>query len=230
MAVIAVYEILPQVTKRPWKTTKVFLAADLSTVLVLIVFPHHLLMDFAMPKWIVMMGQVMSHMNLIPVLAVSGLGALAILHKSGIRWDLVTTLLFIAMFGWMAGVIPAAVDATIAVNSVMHNTTWVPGHFHFYLLLGLLPMMFGFMLHLARGEDVNVAKNDMAAILYLLFGLGFVAMFLGGGWASVPRRWADARMDDVGPGGLDHGDRHRRDRDIFVFEFIRRMMIGPART
>lgn len=192
MGVVAVYELLPRITGRPWKTTKVFLAAwTLSTTMVLIIFPHHLLMDFAMPVWAMAIGQVFSYVNSFPVLVVTGLGALAILHRSGIRWDLVSTLLLISMFGWMAGVIPAVVDATVVVNSVMHNTLWVPGHFHFYLLLGLLPMIFAFMIHLARGEDVTPKGGDLTALLYLLFGLGFVSMFLIGGWASVPRRWAE---------------------------------------
>jgi cytochrome c oxidase subunit 1 len=159
--------------------------------MVLTVFPHHLLMDFAMPVWLMAIGQIFSYINAIPVLIVTGLGALAILHRSGIRWDLVSTLLLISMFGWMGGVIPAVIDATVVVNSVMHNTTWVPGHFHFYLLLGLLPMFFALMVHLARGEDVTPRGGDLAAILYLVLGLGFVAMFLIGGWASVPRRWAE---------------------------------------
>ena len=192
MGVVAVYELLPRITGRPWKTTKVFLAAwTLSTTMVLIIFPHHLLMDFAMPVWAMAIGQVFSYVNSFPVLVVTGLGALAILHRSGIRWDLVSTLLLIAVFGWMAGVIPAVVDATVVVNSVMHNTMWVPGHFHFYLLLGLLPMIFAVMIHLAQGEDVATRGGDLTALLYLGFGLGFVTMFLLGGWASVPRRWAE---------------------------------------
>lgn len=192
MAVIAVYELLPKITGRPWKTTKVFLAAwTLSTTMVLAIYPHHLLMDFVMPTWVLVLGQVLSYVNSFPVLIVTGLGALAILHRSGIRWDLVSTLLLIAMFGWMAGVVPAVIDATIVVNSVMHNTMWVPGHFHFYLVLGLLPMVFAFMIHLARGEDFAAHEGDGTALIYLLFGLGFTAMFLVGGWASVPRRWAE---------------------------------------
>jgi len=191
MAVVVVYELLPRITGRPWKTTKVFLAAwTLSTTMVLVIYPHHLMMDFAMPTWALVIGQVFSYMNAFPVLVVTGLGALAILNRSGVRWDLLVTLLLISMFGWMAGVIPAVVDATIAVNSVMHNTMWVPGHFHFYLLLGLLPMIFAFMIYLARGEDVAPRGGDMAAVLYLIFGLTFTGMFLLGGWASVPRRWA----------------------------------------
>lgn len=191
MAVTVVYELLPRMTGRPWKTSRVFLAAwTVSTVMVLIIFPHHLLMDFAMPRWAMVIGQVFSYINSFPILIVTGLGAIAIVHRSGIRWDLVSTLLLLSMFGWMAGVVPAVIDATIAVNSVMHNTMWVPGHFHFYMLLGLLPMIFALMIHLARNEDVTPRGGDRAAMLYGGFGLGFVAMFLAGGWASVPRRWA----------------------------------------
>ncbi len=57
MAVIAVYEILPRYTGRPWKPNKAFLAAwSASTIMVMIVYPHHLLMDFAMPTWMAAMG------------------------------------------------------------------------------------------------------------------------------------------------------------------------------
>ncbi len=192
MGVAVVYELLPRITGRPWKTSKVFLAAwTLSTTMVLIIFPHHLMMDFAMPIWAMVIGQIFSYVNSFPVLIVTGLGALAILHRSGIRWDMVSTLLLTSVFGWMAGVIPAVIDATVVVNSVMHNTLWVPGHFHFYLLLGLLPMIFAFMIYLARDEDVTPRGGDLMAILYLAFGLTFVTMFLVGGWASVPRRWAE---------------------------------------
>lgn len=195
MAVTAVYELLPRITGRPWKTSRVFLAAwTLSTTMVLIIYPHHLLMDFVMPYWAMVIGQVLSYVNSFPVLLVTGIGALTILYRAGIRWELISTLLLVAMFGWMAGVVPAVIDATISVNSVMHNTMWVPGHFHFYLLLGLLPMIFAFMTYLARGERVEAPAagglGDWTAALYLLAGLGFVTMFLVGGWASVPRRWA----------------------------------------
>ncbi len=58
MAVIAVYEILPVFTHRKWKTNRAFYFAwVLSTVMVLTVYPHHLLMDFAMPTWALVAGQ-----------------------------------------------------------------------------------------------------------------------------------------------------------------------------
>ena len=49
-AIIVVYELLPRYTGRPWKVTKPFLGAwTVSTLLVISVYPHHLLMDFVMP-------------------------------------------------------------------------------------------------------------------------------------------------------------------------------------
>jgi cytochrome c oxidase subunit 1 len=193
MAVVAVYELLPRYTSRPWKTSRVFLAAwTASTTMVLVIYPHHLLMDLVMPRWTMILGQVFSYINSFPVLVVTGLGALSIVHRSGIRWDMVSGLLFLAMFGWMAGVIPAVIDATIIINSVMHNTLWVPGHFHFYLLLGLVPMVFAFM-YFVTGDASAPApeKTDRTALyLYIAAGVGFVMMFLYAGRHGVPRRWA----------------------------------------
>lgn len=193
MAVVAVYEILPQYTGRPWKSSKVFLGAwTASTIMVLVAFPHHLMMDFVMPTWMLVVGQIFSYMNGLPILVVTGYGALTYVYRSGIRWDVTSSLLFISMFGWAAGVIPAILDATIVVNYVMHNTLWVPGHFHFYLLLGLLPMIFGFMYYLGAGEKrAEKSAVDLVSFwAYVVGSLGFVFVFLYAGRESVPRRWA----------------------------------------
>ncbi|MFK8068755.1 MAG: cbb3-type cytochrome c oxidase subunit I [Gammaproteobacteria bacterium] len=196
-AVIAVYEILPVYTQRPWKSSKVFLAAwTASTLMVISVYPHHLLMDFAMPTWALVMGQIISYMSGFPVLVVTAYGALTFVYRSGIKWDVTSGLLMLSMMGWACGVIPAIVDGTISVNNVMHNTLWVPGHFHIYLLLGVVPMIFGFMYYLAQSNGEKLSFIDTLAYwMYLLAGMGFVTMFLLGGKESVPRRWA-AHMNE----------------------------------
>jgi cytochrome c oxidase subunit 1 len=192
MAVIAVYEILARASGRPWPVNRIFLAAwTASTLLVLAAYPHHLLMDFVMPTWVLVLAQVLSYVSGLPVLVVTAFGALAIVHRSGMRWDAASALMFLSMFGWAAGVVPAVVDATIAANYALHNTMWVPGHFHFYLLLGMAAMVFGFMYYL--GEETGVATpllDRLGILLYTLGGLGFVAMFLYAGKEGVPRRFA----------------------------------------
>jgi cytochrome c oxidase subunit 1 len=191
-AIIVVYELLPRYTGRPWKITKPFLAAwTFSTLMVLSVYPHHLLMDFVMPHWLLVIGQVFSYLSGLPVLLVTAFGTLMIVHRSGIRWDLVSGLCFLGVWGWAAGILPAIVDAIIPINSVMHNTLWVPGHFHFYTLLGLAAMLFAFMHHITQStRDSESLLDQLTFWAYTVGGLGFVTTFLWGGVDSVPRRWA----------------------------------------
>jgi cytochrome c oxidase subunit I len=193
MAVIAVYEILPRYTQRPWKSNKVFLASwTASTVMVIFIFPHHLLMDFAFPTWMLIMGHVIGYMNTFPILVVTGYGALMIVYRSGIRWDMASRLLFVSLLGWAAGAMPAFIDGTITVNLVMHNTLWVPGHFHIYLLLGMVAMVFGFMYYLGKpNQKAADSVLDRAAFWGFVVGaLGFTLAFLYSGKESVARRYA----------------------------------------
>jgi cytochrome c oxidase subunit 1 len=189
MAVIAVYEILPVYVGRPWKSNRVFLASwTASTLMVIIVYPHHLLMDFAMPTWANVVGHVISYTSGFPVLLVTAFGALTLVYRSAVRWTIPASLLMLGTFGWAAGVVPAIIDATIPVNLVMHNTVWVPGHFHFYLLVGMVPMVLGFLSHISRHSELRI--EWAAFILFLLGALGFVTSFLFAGSHSVPRRYA----------------------------------------
>jgi len=193
MAVIAVYEILPRYTQRPWKSNRVFLASwSASTLMVMFIFPHHLLMDFAFPKWMLIMGHVIGYLNTVPILLVTGYGALMLVYRSGIRWDMSSRLLYVSLFGWAAGAMPAFIDGTISVNYVMHNTLWVPGHFHTYLLLGMLAMVFGFMYYLGKPDrDAPDGLLDRIAFWCYTGGtLGFALSFLYGGKESVARRYA----------------------------------------
>ena len=120
--VIAVYEILPRYTNRPWKSNRPFLIAwTMATAFTLVIYTHHMLMDSVMPKWMLIMGQVLSYANGLPVLVITAYGALMIVYKSGIKWDMASGLIFMSMFGWVVGVVPAIVDATIVVNRIISS-------------------------------------------------------------------------------------------------------------
>lgn len=193
MAVIAVYELLPRYTQRPWKANKAFLASwSISTVLVLIIYPHHLLMDFAMPRWMLAMGHIVGYLNTFPILVVTAYGGLMIVYRSGIRWDVTSRLLMISLCGWAAGAIPAFIDGTIGVNYVMHNTFWVPGHFHTYMLLGLVAMVLGFINYLGKHarDGIDGAIDNVALALFVIGGGGLILSFLFSGKSSVARRYA----------------------------------------
>ncbi|HEY8011581.1 MAG TPA: cbb3-type cytochrome c oxidase subunit I [Rudaea sp.] len=193
MGVIAVYELLPRYSGRPYAISRPFLWSwTVSLVMVLIVYPHHLMMDYAMPLWMLVMGQIVSYCAGLPVFTVTAYGALTNVYRSGMRWTLPARLLMLSMFGWAAGIVPAIIDGTISVNEVMHNTQWVPGHFHFYLLLGVLPMVLALMYHLvgSRAQGPDRAIDRLSFPVYVIGGLVFVFAFLAAGHDSVPRRYA----------------------------------------
>lgn len=194
MAVIAVYEILAKYADRPWKSNKVFLIAwNFSTLFTLMIYTHHLLMDFVVPRWMLLIGQVFSYANGLPVLVVTAYGALMIVYRSGIKWDMPSGMMFFAMFGWVAGAVPAIIDATIVVNYVMHNTKWVPGHFHTYMGMGLTVMILGFMYYYNKveGRKKDNEWDRVATAFYTVFFLGLVGSMLYAGNISAPRRWAE---------------------------------------
>lgn len=193
MAVIAVYEILPQYTGRTWKVYKPFVWAWSATCLmVLTVYPHHMLMDFAQPLWMHIMGQIISYTSSLPVLALTLTATLGMIYRSNIKWDLTSALLVLSIFGWSAGVIPAVIDGTIAVNQVMHNTLWVPGHFHLYLLLGCMAMILAFINWLSNHEKAQGFSALDKAMLwtFAISAFTYALIFLMSGQASVPRRMA----------------------------------------
>lgn len=193
MAVTAVYTIVPEYTGKPWKTTRVFAISWTAILLfVLTVYPHHLLQDWVMPAWALVTGQVVSYLSGVPLIAVTAFSLLVYLRGAkSMRWDLASALLVLGVAGWTAGSIPAVLDGMIVVNRVMHNTLWVPGHFHTYLLLGEIAMAFGFMAWLTRSEGEAFSGLSGAVFwVYAVAGAGFVLMFLVSGALSVPRRWA----------------------------------------
>ncbi|KIC15231.1 cbb3-type cytochrome c oxidase subunit I [Leisingera sp. ANG-Vp] len=193
MAVTAVYEILPEYTGRPWKSNRLFaIAWNAVLIFVMAVYWHHLLQDVVMPPWMLVVGQLVSYFSGIPLIAVTAFSTFLYVRGSKMTWDLASSLLVLSVAGWSVGSIPASIDGMISVNKVMHNTMWVPGHFHTYLLLGEVAMAFGFMAWLVRGKTISqMGGLDRAAFAtYLAGAAGFVTVFLFSGAASIPRRWA----------------------------------------
>lgn len=194
MGAIAIFELLPRYTHKPFKINRIYIWAwAVSCVAVIVVFPHHLLMDYAQWKWMEIMGQIASYVEGLPVFLETVYFVLTQIYRSRIRWSMAPRLIVLSVFGWAAGIVPAMMDATIVVNKMMHNTQWVDGHFHFYLIMGVLPMAFATMYHVvgSRARSPRDTWSDKFSIpLYLLGGLIFTLAFLDAGDHSVPRRYA----------------------------------------
>ncbi len=188
-----VYAILPLFTKKAWKTDRVVvLAWNLIIIVVLLPYFHHLYQDFAQPTALQYAGQIVSWIIPFPSFLVTIMSGLTLMYGSGITWSVPSILIALGLWGWVFGGMGALLDATVAVNQVMHNTLWVPAHFHTYFLLGAAAFAWAYLYHLVSdlGAGRETGWSRAAAWLYGIGGAGFVLMFFASGAASVPRRYA----------------------------------------
>ena len=194
LGVALVYDILPEFSSRKLSVNKlVAWAWNLAILLVLLVYFHHLYMDFVQPRFLQYLGQVGSYLISIPAAVISIFSVLYLVYGARVRWTLASLFLFFGVMGWAIGGVQAVIDSTIAANFRFHNTLWVPAHFHTYYLLGVVMMVLGALHHLAgqfaeAPEDGTLAR--VITTLFLVGGYGFVMMFGLGGAHSVPRRFA----------------------------------------
>ena len=187
--ICAVYALMPEFTRRPWKVNRlVALAWNATLLFILFAYFHHLYMDFAQAEALQVIGQVVSYASAVPATAVTAFGLGSQLYRSGLRWSFTPAAFIAGIVGWLVGGIAAVVDSTIAVNRVFHNTLWVPGHFHTSVLVGFVLLLLGFTHHVAQSHAERTAGAGLAAML--VGGYGFVLMFYLGGMSSVPRRYA----------------------------------------
>ncbi|MEO7201654.1 MAG: cbb3-type cytochrome c oxidase subunit I [Candidatus Tumulicola sp.] len=194
MAVAGVYVGLPLCTKREYHTSPQLAVAWWATlVFVIIAYFHHLYMDFVQMQWMQFVGEIASYLAAIPVVVVTVYGGVMLAHRSGMRWSLGSMFLYSGMIGWVVGGIGAVLDATIPANVDLHNTLWVPGHFHTYLLEGVLLFTLGWVfVNLEQRADAVSGVFTRWLIGLGMFGGGalFLLPFYSAGAAGVPRRYA----------------------------------------
>ncbi len=194
MAVAGVYVGLPLCTKREYHTSPPLVIAWWGTLLfVIIAYFHHLYMDFAQMQWMQFVGEIASYLAAIPVVVVTVYGGVMLVHRSGMRWSLGSMFLYAGMIGWVVGGTAAVLDATIPANVDLHNTLWVPGHFHTYLLEGVLLFTLGWVF--VQLEQRASAASDLLTRWLVgigMFGGGglFLLSFYLAGASGVPRRYA----------------------------------------
>lgn len=194
MAVAAVYVALPICTKRAYHTSPQLAIAWWGTLLfVIIAYFHHLYMDFVQMQWMQYVGEIASYLAAIPVVVVTVYGGVMLVHRSGLRWSLGAMFLYSGMIGWVVGGIGAVLDATIPANIDLHNTLWVPAHFHTYLLEGVLMFLLGWVFVNLEQHAETVSSTFTRWLVGIgVFGGGalFLLSFYVAGASGVPRRYA----------------------------------------
>ncbi len=194
MLAALIYVGLPYATGRKYHTSTVLVVGWwCSMVLTLTNYCHHLYMDFVQPGPLQYIGELSSYLSALPVTAVTIFSALMLVWRSGMKWTLGAIFMYTGLIGWVVGGIGAEIDATVPFNLHLHNTLWVPAHFHTYLVGGCLLFAVGWVLLFLESRSTR----RTSALLRWLIGLltfGGMAVFLMGfycaGAYGVPRRYA----------------------------------------
>lgn len=194
MLAAAIYVSMPYATRRPYHTSAVLVIGWwTSTVLTMTNYFHHLYMDFAQPGILSYAGELSSYMSAIPVTAVTVFSAFILVWRSGMRWTLGAIFLYTGLIGWVVGGIGAEIDASVPFNVHLHNTLWVPAHFHTYLLGGCLLFVLGWVFLLLESRSARRTSGFMRWSIGILVYGGMIAFLLGfyfAGAFGVPRRYA----------------------------------------
>jgi cytochrome c oxidase subunit 1 len=218
LGVAGAYEILPRYAGRPWKNNKV-VAISWNCVLLIVLFAyfHHLYMDFVQPGTLHYIGQIASYASAIPASVVTVFGALLLVFHARMRWNLTSMLLFLGLIGWTVGGIGAVIDSTISANVRLHNTLWVPAHFHTYNLAGLVFLALAYFHHVcqdATGLPENPLLQRASALTMTVGAYGVFFMFYLAGAYSIPRRFA------LYPPELGHGIGYAHWGMLFALLFL----------
>lgn len=189
-----IYVLLPRYTGRPWKTTKPIAVGWLATLLlVTTAYGHHLYMDFVQPQAVNVISTVSSSAAAIPVAVVTVYTGVMLVWGSRYRWTLASMLIYLGFAGWTIGGVGAVLDSLIPINLRFHNTLWVPGHFHTYLMLGVIFWVMAFvvyMLERAAGRTASPGASKAAVATMVLGGYGIVGAWYASGALGTPRRYS----------------------------------------
>ncbi|HXQ29663.1 MAG TPA: cbb3-type cytochrome c oxidase subunit I [Gemmatimonadales bacterium] len=193
-----VYGTLPRFARRPWHTTWP-VALAWNSIIFVIFFPwsHHLYQDFVQPLGLQILSNLGSFAGAFPSFVVTIVGALALVYGADLDWSPSAILMLLGVWGWVLGGLGAILDAVVPINQVMHNTMWVPAHFHTYNMVGVAAFVWAYLYHLAGELSDAPARraSRWAAWLYGIGAAGTSVVFFLEGAHSIPRRYAVHEAD-----------------------------------
>jgi cytochrome c oxidase subunit 1 len=105
------------------------------------------------------------------------------------------------MLGFVLGGISGLINASYTVNLVVHNTSWVPGHFHLTVgtavALSFMGIAYWLVPHLTGRELVSRRLGVLQGWLWFIGVLIFARGQISAGIESLPRRLNVSKLNYV---------------------------------
>ncbi|MHA2277261.1 MAG: cbb3-type cytochrome c oxidase subunit I, partial [Candidatus Kariarchaeaceae archaeon] len=187
------YLLVPQYAKRPMLGQRIIAFSWFIAFLVQnIVWAHHIYMDFIQPLEITVTMQLSTYAITIPSLA-SLFTLVATMIAGEWEWNTTTRFAFTGIVGWFMAGIQGVINATVWENTIIHNTLWVPGHFHTMALFNILMAIFAmtyYLLPKLTGKNISERSAKLHWWGTLIGLIGMVHFWLLQGILGFLRRSA----------------------------------------
>ena len=162
-AVAALYLLIPALANKPLYSDKMGrVAAVLYLVFSNNVPIHHLYM-VDLPVALKVIEEILTYGVVLPSF-MTFLNLWATAKGANVSWNILTAFTVLSFAGSIFSGVTGISNATISFDAVIHETMWVVGHFHGFILLSIVPAGF--------------------AVLYLM-----VPMMTGRSWYSTKMMW-----------------------------------------
>ena len=196
-AVAAYYWLIPRYAGRDLVAGHVIAVAwTVAVIANVFVWAHHLYLDYPSGTPQAQINTAMQPITFALVIpsALSLYSLAFTIYRSRFRWTPASTALFFGLVGWLLAGLSGIVNATIALDVVVHNTLWIVGHFHHMAMLNIGLLIFGAVYALLPELTGKALYSERLAWIHVwttfLAGMTFFGIWLVQGLDGAPRRWS----------------------------------------
>jgi len=153
-AVAALYLLIPTLANKPLYSDRM---ARIAAVLYLIFsnnIPIHHLYMVNLPVDLKVLQELLTYAVTVPTF-MTFLNLWATAKGANVSWNVISAFTATSFAGSIFAGVTGISNATISIDSIIHNTDWVVGHFHAMILIGIVPAAMAvlyFMLPMMTGR------------------------------------------------------------------------------
>jgi cytochrome c oxidase subunit 1 len=196
-AVAIYYLLIPRLAGRSLVAGNVIAVAwTVAVIANVVVWAHHIYLDYPSGSGQAAINTLMQPTTFALVLP-SALSLYSLgftVYRSRFVWNAAGTALFLGLVSWLIAGLSGIVNATIALDTTVHNTLWIPGHFHQMALLNIglvvFAAVYAFLPELTGKPLYSDALGKWHVWLTFVGATVNSAFWLVQGLEGAPRRFA----------------------------------------
>ena len=187
-AIASMYYLIPLLANRPLYSDRMARIAALMYLIFSNNVPIHHLYMVNFPVSVKIMQEVLTYTVVIPSM-LTFFNLWATVKGASVKLNLISLWISISFAGAIAAGVTGIANGDIAFDSIIHNTMWIPGHFHAMIFFSIVPAGFATLYYLVPMLTGRMWYSKSLGWLHMVgYMIGTTMVVFG--------------FDDLGLGGL----------------------------